>query len=104
MLKNPLNVVGIIPAFRPDFKLIETVKKAVSLDFLYRIVIVDDGSGNDFSEIFQQCEKIINVDVVHLGVNSGAGGATKAGLQHAIYHYPESIGFVTFDADGQHQR
>ncbi len=99
---NESKVCGIIPAYKPDFKLTETLRQVTALDFLESVVVVDDGSGNEFQNIFDDIAKMPCVNVVHLGVNSGAGGATKEGLQYAIYHYPDALGFVTFDADGQH--
>ncbi len=94
--------VGIIPAYKPDFKLTETLRKVIDSDFLERVIVVDDGSGDEYRDIFAEISAFGKVDILHLGVNSGTGGAIKAGLQHAIYHYPDCDGFVTFDADGQH--
>ncbi|MBQ4106253.1 MAG: bifunctional glycosyltransferase family 2/GtrA family protein [Lentisphaeria bacterium] len=96
------NVVGIVPAYRPDFKLSETVHAIVEADFLEHIVIVDDGSGASYDDIFNGLSIDNNVTVLHLAVNSGTGGAIKYGLQYVLYHYPDCKGVVTFDADGQH--
>lgn len=102
MKESYANVIGIVPAYKPDFKLTETLKKVIGLDFLYRIVVVDDGSGDQYQSLFSEISQMPVVDILHLGVNSGMGGAIKYGLQYSIFQYPDAIGFVMFDADGQH--
>lgn len=97
-------IIGIIPSYMPDEKLGETVSGtlAVCRD-MHRLIVIDDGSGSDFAAVFEKigaCDP--RVEVLHLGVNSGMGGAIKAGLQYAIHRYPQAYGFVMFDADGQH--
>ena len=93
-------VIGIIPAYKPDYKLTELVRTVCEKKFLHQLIIVDDGTG--FSEIFDPLEQNPMVRVLHLGVNVGMGGAIKYGLQYALYHNPGAEGFVCFDADGQH--
>lgn len=100
--KSVEGVIGVVPAYRPDEKLIETLEGCSGIDVIDRIVVVDDGSGTMFEGVFQRASAFGQVDVLHLGVNSGTGGAIKAGLQYALYRYPAARGFVTFDADGQH--
>jgi len=97
-------VVGIVPSYQPDEKLAMTVAGCLAACAdLCRLIVVDDGSGCDYKKVFDALPGLgERVEVLHLGVNSGMGGAIKAGLQHALYAYPEASGFVTFDADGQH--
>ena len=66
------------------------------------IVVIDDGSGGKFDDIFDELGTIGGLTVLHLAVNSGMGGAIKYGLQYALYHFRDCSGFVAFDADGQH--
>lgn len=96
------SIVGIVPAYCPDFKLLETVRAVVAHDFLRHIVVIDDGSGDTYGEIFDELRTIEGVTVLHLAVNSGMGGAIKYGLQYALYRFRDCSGFVAFDADGQH--
>ncbi len=102
MKETDANVIGIIPAYKPDFKLTETLKKVNDQDFLYRIIVVDDGSGDEYQSLFSEIAQMPSVEVLHLGDNSGIGAAIKYGLQYSICKYPRAIGFVMFDADGQH--
>ena len=95
-------IIGIVPAYCPDFKLRETIRAVRSADFLQHIIVIDDGSGEQFKEIFDDVDGIDGVTLLHMGVNSGMGGAIKYGLQYALYRYPDCEGFAAFDADGQH--
>jgi len=96
------HVVGIVPAYRPGDKLAGLLKECIKRDFLECILVVDDGSGPEFASLFESISLLENVFVLHLGVNSGMGGAIKAGIQYATWRWPETIGFAAFDADGQH--
>ena len=97
-------IIGIIPSYRPDEKLEKTVAGCLRVcTDLDRVLVIDDGSGHEFDEVFEKVGELDEkVEVLHLGVNSGMGGAIKAGLQYALYRYSEATGFVALDADGQH--
>lgn len=98
-----VRAVGVIPSYRPDDKLMGVVSGCFSRKFLDRLLVVDDGSGVEFAGVFASIAAVSPlVRVLHLGVNSGMGGAIKFGLQVALHDYPDADGFVVFDADGQH--
>ena len=99
-----MTVIGVVPSYKPDEKLLQTVRGAVaSCPGIQHLVVVDDGSGSDYAQIFNEVNSLDeHVEVLHLAVNSGMGGAIKAGLQYGLYKYPEAAGVVAFDADGQH--
>ena len=96
------HIVGIVPAYRPGEKLVALLNECIKRDFLECVCVVDDGSGPDFASLFDSISLLKNVFVLHLGVNSGMGGAIKAGIQYAAWRWPETVGFAAFDADGQH--
>lgn len=91
--------IVLIPAYEPDRQLTELVEKLRQKAF--HIVVVNDGSGSKYDEIFRQVEK--KADVVTLQNNSGKGAALKAGMRHIKEHYPNCENFITCDADGQHR-
>lgn len=97
-------IVGVIPSYMPDEKLGQTVAGCLRVcGSIQRLVVVDDGSGPEYAEVFERIAAADErVEVLHLGVNSGMGGALKAGMQHAMHKYPDATGFAVFDADGQH--
>lgn len=92
---------GVIPAYKPEHKLVSLVNEILKLGFLHALVVVDDAGGPEYQPIFDEIERM-GVRVLHHGVNLGMGGAIKTGLQYLLFHEPRIAGFVTFDADGQH--
>ena len=91
------SVAVLIPAYRPDARLIELVDALRAADF-HRIVVVDDGGGADFRGIFRALEGKAEV-LVH-DVNRGKGAALKTGIAHIAR--TKGVSVVTADADGQH--
>lgn len=107
-------IIALIPAYEPDQKI-----KTIAADFKKRgldIVIVDDGSGPDYRELFEELESIATV-LTH-DQNRGKGAALKTGMRYINKYmaYTESVltpsgtqtvsgrdaVIVTVDADGQH--
>jgi glycosyltransferase involved in cell wall biosynthesis len=93
-----MNVV-LIPAYEPDTALIQLVDQLYEDKF--KIVVVDDGSGADYANIFSVVKE--KADIVTLPKNCGKGAALKAGMAYIRDNIPECQGFITCDADGQHR-
>ena len=89
----------MIPAYEPDKELIKIVDQLSEEGF--QIVVVNDGSGKEYNEIFATVSE--KADVVTLEKNSGKGAALKAGMRRIKEHYPDCESFITCDADGQHR-
>lgn len=68
----------------------------------HKIIVVDDGSEAKHKEVFAALGNISDVIVLSHAVNRGKGAALKTGLNYIACEFPESIGAVTIDADGQH--
>src|SRR5512136_1873821 len=66
------------------------------------IVIVDDGSGPRYENVFQQCLAVPGVRVLRHEKNLGKGAALKTGIQYVLESPAGCTGIVTADADGQH--
>jgi glycosyltransferase involved in cell wall biosynthesis len=92
----------IIPAYRPSETLLHLIVtlRSESPDLL--IVVVDDGSGPVFAELFANVARVMGVIVVRNAVNLGKGAALKHGFNHALVAFPDLQFLVTADADGQH--
>jgi len=99
--RPPQSVVALIPAFEPDQQLVDIVHRLGGHGFT-AIIVVDDGSGPSCRPLFDQLERLPDVHVLRHAVNLGKGAALKTGLNHALWRFPECIGVVTADADGQH--
>jgi len=98
-----LKTAIIIPALNPDQRLLDLAQKLHGICDS-AIIVVDDGSSSNIEchSLFEKLESDFSCDVVHHAVNMGKGAALKTGIRYAIQKYPESLGVVTADADGQH--
>jgi len=95
------SIIFLIPSYQPTdilFGLLEGLRRASSAP----IVIVDDGSGAEYSAAFTRIRQMEGVTVLTNAVNLGKGAALKHGMNHILVHYPNCVGVVTADADGQH--
>jgi len=90
----------LIPAYKPGIGLVDLVKQLSQSD-IDRVVIVDDGSGDPYQDIFSQVRLIPGVDLLIHPLNQGKGAALKTGFTH-ILSLDEYSCVVTADADGQH--
>ena len=90
--------VVLIPAYKPDDKLIKLVEAIHREKF--KILIVDDGSGEEYREIFETVSRYAKVIVSP--ENEGKGNALKRGMRGILEYYPECSHFITADSDGQH--
>lgn len=89
----------LIPTYEPDYRLIKLVNELKKV-CNYHIVIVDDGSGSAFSNIFKLASEAGCTVLTH-EVNKGKGRALKTGFNY-IKESGEEEGVVTADCDGQH--
>lgn len=93
------DTVVLIPAYKPDGKLIETLTKLAERQFL--LMVVDDGSGSDYDSIFIEAAKYARV--IRYAVNRGKGGALKQGFRCIRKCFASASYVITADADGQHK-
>ena len=91
----------IIPAYKPDEKLIRTLQSLIAAGFS-DLLIVNDGSGQEFEPVFAQAEAMEQVTLLRHTENRGKGAALKTALRFFLENRPDFIGAVSADADGQH--
>ena len=96
-----MNLVVVIPAFRPGQALVDLVRELASHPWA-SILVVNDGSEPRFGFFFESVAGIPGVTVLTHAVNLGKGAALKTGINHALRAFPGLTGLVTADADGQH--
>ena len=89
----------LIPAYKPDEKLVSLCDTLLLNDDL-SIVVVDDGSGEEYQSVFKALDG--QVKLISYPVNKGKGGALKTGIAYIYDNMPECQRIVTADADGQH--
>jgi glycosyltransferase involved in cell wall biosynthesis len=89
-------MIILIPCYRPDAKLLALVADLAE----HRTVLVDDGSGPAYAEVFDAA-RTAGCDVLGYSDNCGKGFALKHGLAYIDDVYPgEDV--VCADCDGQH--
>ena len=91
----------IIPAYEPTIVLCELCQN-LSLMTGGAIIVVNDGSSTEYDPIFEKVEEKGCIVIRH-AVNCGKGRGIKTAFHYVLNHYPEAIGTVTVDADGQHK-
>lgn len=98
-----MHALVIIPAYKPDEKLLQLTEQLQDL-FAPRMIIVDDGSGEAYLPIFRELRRRFGsqIDFLRHRVNKGKGAALKTAMRHARLTYPQCVGVVTADADLQH--
>jgi len=92
--------VVLIPAYKPDERLIDLTRELI-VDNGLDVMLVDDGGQEAFKHIFEACRELGAEVAVH-AVNMGKGRALKTGINAAMLKWPDMAGIVTADADGQH--
>lgn len=90
--------IALIPAYEPVPTLTDLIIRLCSAHF--RVVVVDDGSGEDYRRLFAEARRY--AEVLTHAQNCGKGRALKTGLAYIERHCSESATIVTLDADGQH--
>lgn len=95
------SVSVIIPAYKPDEKLITTINGLISIGFT-DIIVIDDGSGEQFEPVFDKVKAYDVCTLLRHEINRGKGAALRTAFSYFIDNRPDMAGAVTADADGQH--
>lgn len=88
----------LIPAYKPDHLMIELLKKLRAEGF--EIIVVNDGSGKDFDDIFNEASQYATILIQNR--NRGKGAALRLGFSYINLHQENHRFVITCDADGQH--
>lgn len=94
------DMVVIIPAYEPRREFIDYV--AEIRHYAKEVVVVDDGSGDGYSEIFMRVSELPDVRVISYAENRGKGYALKRGIKYCTETHTPDTTVVTADCDGQH--
>lgn len=94
-----MQTIVLIPALRPGDHMVPLIRELAKRGM--SIVVVDDGSGEEWRTIFQAAEQ--DATVLTHQHNAGKGSALKTGLVYIHKHYSAPYVVVTADADGQHR-
>ncbi|HYF77694.1 MAG TPA: bifunctional glycosyltransferase family 2/GtrA family protein [Symbiobacteriaceae bacterium] len=98
-----MRIVVIIPAYKPEERFLALARELKETMPGVPVVVIDDGSGGAYQAIFHRLELEPGCCVCRHGENRGKGAALKTGLRYASQRFPDHVGYVTADADGQHR-
>jgi len=96
---RPASVAAVIPVF--DSLRAAGVARA-TLEYVDRVVLVDDGAPAAVSASVVPLASDERVDLLRLGHNGGKGGAVAAGVERLLYDEQPPEAIVVVDSDGQH--
>ena len=99
-----INIPIIIPTYEPDQRLIDLLTELMDKN-IGPVIIVNDGSGHEYNGYFEKAEELIaplNGMILKHDINKGKGRALKDAFLFLLNNYPDLIGCVTADSDGQH--
>lgn len=94
------DVVIVIPSYKPHKEIMNDFIQKLT-KYFKKIVIVDDGSGIEYSEFFNVLEKS-GIIVLKHNINLGKGRAIKTAFNYCLNTYDNIKGVITADCDGQH--
>ncbi|MBE5787570.1 MAG: glycosyltransferase [Clostridiales bacterium] len=96
----PQQCCVLIPSLSPDERLPAYVKELQAAEFGL-ILVVDDGSKEEYQPIFDEIAGWERCHVLHHEVNYGKGQALRTGFAY-LKEYTDLKGVITADSDGQH--
>lgn len=94
----------VIPSYEPDERLITLLEDLQKAE-IGPVIIVNDGSGTEYDEIFDRAAKLIEAGggkFISYRPNKGKGRALKTAFEYIAENMPDVLGCVTADSDGQH--
>ena len=91
--------VVLLPSYQPEETLIN-LSRGLSLEG-FKILIVDDGSGQNYQHIFESCKQYATV--IGYEKNQGKGHAIKYGYKYCLENFKDYHYVITADGDGQHR-
>lgn len=89
----------LIPAYEPSDKLLNVITE-IKKNTEYKVLVIDDGSGEKYQSIFKEAEKLGSIVLYH-SKNKGKGEALKTAFKYLLLINSKE-NFVCSDSDGQH--
>ncbi len=92
----------VIPSLEPNQNLLLLLKNIRKKEKEVPILIIDDGSGENYTAIFDEVQQTYQCHIIHHEVNKGKGAALKTAMRIVLEEYSTVERMVTIDSDGQH--
>lgn len=91
----------VIPAYQPGEEMLPYLDGLLEAN-IGNVVVVDDGSGPEYQEIFDAAKEKKGCLVLQHAQNRGKGAALKTAFAWYAQNNAGKVGVVTADCDGQH--
>ena len=93
--------IVIIPSYNPSTHLLALVNE-IKKQGQFPVIVIDDGSIIEAMPIFETLSLMEGIKVFHHAMNMGKGVALKTAMSKCLEIFPDTVGCITVDADGQH--
>lgn len=90
----------VIPSYEPDERMVALLQQLSEL-YPDTVVIVNDGSGQEYETYFKKAQELGCIVLKHYR-NMGKGRGLKNAFNYCLNEFPNLIGCITADSDGQH--
>lgn len=98
---NVMTVPVIIPSLEPDEKFLSLLAD-LKLYNISPIIVVNDGSGEKYNYFYEEAKTKFQAIILKHDVNLGKGRSLKDAFSYCLDAFPNVIGCITADSDGQH--
>lgn len=95
----PQKSIALIPAYKPDGRVLEVARSLSDLGFC-KILAVSDGNPPEYEPVLSALEALPGVTLLRHSVNMGKGRALKTAFDYILKTWP-GHGAVCVDCDGQ---
>ncbi len=102
MSEEKSNLIVVIPAYEPPKEFVAYAEGVAK--FAKTLVVVNDGSGPEYDEIFRAIAALPDTVYLSYGENHGKGYALKTAFSYCVKHFADTDVIVTADCDGQHKK
>ena len=102
MSEEKKNLIVVIPAYEPPKEFVSYAEGVAK--FAKALVVVNDGSGPEYDEIFAAIAALPDTVYLSYGENHGKGYALKTAFSYCADHFADTDVIVTADCDGQHKK
>lgn len=90
----------IVPTLNPNIEIFTPFLDNLLKEFK-NVLVYDDGCREEYDDFFKSLESK-GIIVLHHYINLGKGRAMKDAFNYLLNNYPNLLGVVTADSDGQH--
>jgi len=96
-----MSTIVLIPAYKPDQRLVSLVKE-LSKNEQLSILVINNGNKIEYLNYFDSISTLKKVSVISIKKNQGKGFGIKTGLRHIDLNFKKVQNIILADADGQH--